>query len=463
MAMGRRKRERQEELFVATAELAKSPGHPFYRKLNELLAEAGFDRWVERRCRQYYEEEESRGQPSLPPGVYFRMLLVGYFEGIDSQRGIAWRCADSLGLRQFLGVTLSEATPDHSTLSRTRQRLPLEVFDEVFQFVLRIAAAKKLLAGQTVGVDSTTLEASAAMKSIIRRDTGEDWKEYVARLMKEEGAVAADAEPTDEEIRRFDKKRKNKKVSNDRWKSPTDPDARIAKMKDGRTHLAYKAEHVVDLTSELILAAEVYAADQTDHGTLVDSVMQAQVHLNEAGVEATIEAVAADKGYHAAEQIELAEALGLRTYISEPQRKHKSRWTDKPPELKAAVYANRRRTRRAKSKKLQRLRSERVERSFAHVCDSGGMRRSWLRGLAEVAKRYRLAAAAHNLAIVMRSLFKIGKPRALQGLRALQTNAQRFVFAIIRCLQPTLPPIDCRHSRTVGTNGLKAAVTSTGC
>jgi hypothetical protein len=234
-------------------------------------------------------------------------------------------------------------------------------------------------------------------------------------------------------------------------------------MKDGRTHLAYKAEHVVDLTSELILAAEVYAADQTDHGTLVDSVMQAQVQLYDAGVEATIDAVGADKGYHAAEQIELAEALGLRTYISEPQRKHKSRWTDKPPELKAAVYANRRRTRRAKSKKLQRLRSERVERSFAHVCDSGGMRRSWLRGLAEVAKRYRLAAAAHNLAIVMRSLFKIGKPRALQGLRALQTNAQRFVFAIIRWLQPPLPRIDCRHSRTVGTNGLKAVVTSTGC
>jgi len=316
MAMGRRKRERQEELFVATAELAKSPGHPFYRKLNELLAEAGFDRWVEQRCRQYYAEEESRGQPSLPPGVYFRMLLVGYFEGIDSQRGIAWRCADSLGLRQFLGVTLSEATPDHSTLSRTRQRLPLEVFDEVFQFVLRIAAAKKLLAGQTVGVDSTTLEASAAMKSIVRRDTGEDWKGYVARLMKEEGAVAADAEPTDEEIRRFDKKRKNKKVSNDQWESPTDPDARIAKMKDGRTHLAYKAEHVVDLTSELILAAEVYTADQTDHGTLVDSVMQAQVHLNEAGVEATIQGVAADKGYHAAEQIELAETLGFQNVHS---------------------------------------------------------------------------------------------------------------------------------------------------
>ena len=117
------------------------------------------------------------------------MLLVGYFEGIDSQRGIAWRCADSLTLRQFLGIPLDESTPDHSTLTNTRQRLPEEVFDEVFQFVLRIAAEKKLLSGKTVGVDSTTLEANAAMKSIVRRDTGEDWKEYVTRLMREEGAI----------------------------------------------------------------------------------------------------------------------------------------------------------------------------------------------------------------------------------------------------------------------------------
>jgi transposase len=448
MAMGRRKSERQEELFVATTELARSPGHPFYKKLNELLADAGFDRWVEQRCRRYYEEEEKRGQPSLPPGVYFRMLLVGYFEGIDSQRGIAWRCADSLALRQFLGIPLSEGTPDHSTLSRTRGRLPLEAFDEVFQFVLRMAAAKQLLSGKTVGVDSTTLEANAAMKSIVRRDTGEGWREYVARLMQEEGAVAAGVEPTDEEIRRFDKRRKNKKVSNEDWESPTDPDARIAKLKDGRTHLAYKAEHTVDLDSQLILSAEVYTADQADQHTLCDSVMGAQNNLQQATGEASIEEVAADKGYHAAEQLELAQSLSLRTYIPEPERPHKSRWTDKPPELKAAVYANRRRTRRAKSKKLQRLRSERVERSFAHVCDAGGMRRSWLRGRTEVAKRYRLAAAAHNLSIVMRTLFKIGKPRALQGLRALLIIAQRFLFATRRWHQAPQLRIERRLSRT---------------
>ena len=185
------------------------------------------------------------------------MLLVGYFEGIDSQRGIAWRCADSLSLRQFLGIPLEEATPDPKTLSNTRRRLPEEVFDEVFQFVLRIAAEKKLLSGKTVGVDRTLLEANAAMKSIVRRDTGEDWKQFVTRLMHEESAIEKDDEPTDEEVRRFDQKRKNKKVSNDEWVSPNDPESRIAQLKDGRTHLAYKAEHVVDLKSDMILAAEI--------------------------------------------------------------------------------------------------------------------------------------------------------------------------------------------------------------
>jgi transposase len=426
MSMGKR-RERQDALFITASELPKSAGHPFYQKLNALLAEAGFDRWIEGRCQQYYATEEKRGQPSIPPGVYFRMLLVGYFEGIDSQRGIAWRCADSLALRRFLGIGLDENTPDAKTLSNTRRRLPAEVFEEVFRFVLSIAAEKQLLSGKTVGVDSTLLEANAAMKSIVRRDSGEDWNEYVTRLMREEGVIEADEEPSDEERRRFDKQRKNKKVSNEEWVSPGDPDARIAKMKDGRTHLAYKAEHVVDLQSDLILSAEVYQADQADTATLVDSVMEAQVNLEQAGAQTTIEEVAADKGYHAAQTIELAESLQLRTYIPEPKRPHRSRWTNKPSEFKRAVVANRRRVKRAKSRKLQRWRSERVERTFAHVCDTGGMRRSWIKGLTEVSKRYRLAAAAHNLGRILFKLFGVGKPRRLQGLSALTALVQLLI------------------------------------
>ena len=409
MAMGKRK-QRQEELFIMADQLPRSAGHPFYQKLNLLLAEADFDRWIEARCLEFYEQQEKRGQPSIPPGVYFRMLLIGYFEGIESQRGIAWRCADSFSLRQFLGVPLTKNTPDHSSMTNTRKRLAAEVFDEVFQFVLRIAAEKNLLSGKTVGVDSTTLEANAAMKAIVRRDTGEDWQEYVTRLMQEEGVIRDDQQPSEEELRRYDKKRK-KKVSNEEWVSSTDDDSRITQMKDGRTHLAYKAEHVVDLESDLVVAAEIRHADEGDAQTMVDSVMEAQVNLDQAGCEAKIEEVVADKGYHSAANLELAESLNLRTYVPEPKRKYKSRWTDKPPEFKKAVYANRRRVRRAKSKRLQRRRSEICERTFAHVCDSGGMRRSWLRGLANVRKRYSIAAAAHNLGRILRKLFGVGKPR----------------------------------------------------
>jgi transposase len=414
MGMGKRKPV-QESLFLSYEDLPRSAGHPFYVKLNQLLEEANFDRWLEERCAPYYAQEEKRGQPSIPPGVYIRMLLIGYFEGIESQRGIAWRCADSLSLRQFLGIALGYKTPDHSTLTNTRKRLPEAVFTEVFQFALRIAVVKDLVTGKTVGVDSTMLEANAAMKSIIRRDSGEDWKAYVTRLMREEGVIEPTHEPNDEEVRRYDRKRKDKKVSNEEWVSKTDPDSRIAHMKDGRTHLAYKAEHVVDLKSDLVLAAEITPADQGDTQTMTDSVLQAQLNLQEAGSTQEIEEVAADKGYHAAGTIELCEELEMRTYIPEPQRQHEARWTDKAPEVQRAVYNNRRRVERDKSKNFQRRRSEVCERTFAHICDSGGMRRSWLHEKVNVTKRYLIAVAAHNLGRILRKLSGVGKPRALQG------------------------------------------------
>jgi transposase len=434
MAMGRRKRDRQEPLFITAQDLPRSAGHPFYRALNGLLAGADFDRWVEARCARFYEQEEKRGQPSIPPGVYFRMLLVGYFEGIDSQRGIAWRCADSLALREFLGTPLTEQTPEHSTLTNTRKRLPKEVFDEVFQFVLKLAVHEKLLSGKTVGVDSTTLEANAAMKSIVRRDTGETWKAYVTRLMREEGVIEEDHEPSDEKVRRYDKGRKDKKVGNDEWVSQTDPASRITQMKDGRTHLAYKAEHVVDLASDLVLAAEIYKADQADTRTLVDSVIEAQIHVHEACGSMPIEEVVADKGYHSAATLELCDAYSFRSYIPEPRRLHDRNWAEKPADYQRCFRNNRRRVKRAKSKRLQRCRSERCERTFAHICDSGGMRRSWLRGLADVSKRYTIAAAAHNLGRIMRSLFGIGKPRVLQGEGGVSSLAQILIARVLAAL-----------------------------
>ena len=281
--------------------------------------------------------------------------------------------------------------------------------------MLHVAADKKLLTGKTVAVDATTLEANAAMKSIVRRDTGEDWKEYLTRLMQEEGLIDDGDEPTDEALRRFDKTRKNKSVSNDEWVSATDPESRITQMKDGRTHLAYKAEHVVDTDTEMILAAEIYPADQGDTQTLVDSVVQAQTHLNEAEIEAEIEEAVADKGYHGAETLELAQSLGLRTSIPEPKRKHHRRWTDKPAAQRRAVLNNRRRVQRAKGRRLQRTRSELVERSFAHMCQTGGGRRVWLRKLDKVRKRWLIQAVARNLGLIMRAMFGIGTARTLQA------------------------------------------------
>ena len=420
MAMGKRRRESQQELFVMAERLPMGEGHAFYDRLNRLLAESGFDKAIETLCEPYYDSQEKRGRPSIPPGVYFRMLLVGYFEGLGSQRGIAWRCGDSLSLRKFLGVPLTERTPDHSSLTRVRDRLPLEVHQKAFELVLAIAAERGLLKGKTIAVDSTTLEANAAMKSIVRRDTGEDWKAYVVGLMREEGLVEEDQEPTDEDIRRFDTKRKSKKVSNEEWVSSTDPESRITRMKDGRTHLAYKAEHAVDLETQLILAAEVYHGDHSDTQTLADTAMAAQTHLAEARREERIEEVVADKGYHAAQQLELVQSLNLRTYIPEPKQQGKSRLSEKPPEVQRAVRGNRRRTKTEKNSQLQRLRSERAERSFAHVCETGGARRSWLRGIEKVHKRLLATAAARNLGLVMRKLFGVGKPRVLQdGLAVL--------------------------------------------
>ena len=440
MALGRRGKEQQPSFWIAVDKLPRSEGHVFYCKLNQLLREAGFDEFVERLCEPYYHD--TLGRPGIPPGVYFRMLLVGYFEGLGSQRGIAWRCADSLSLREFLGIPLGEETPDHSSLTRVRDRLPLSVPTAVFQFVLRVADERGLLKGKTVGVDATTLEADAAMKSIVRRDTGEDWQEYVRRLMQEAGQIEPGDEPTAEEIARFDRKRQDKKVSNQQWQSETDPDSRITKMKDGRTHLAYKAEHVVDLDTELILAAEIYPADTADVDTIGPSLSQAQDNLLQAESDAEIKEAVADKGYSKNETLaELEFTEGLRTYVAEPQHAQRRNWKDKPEEERQAVTGNRRRVRGKRGRALQRQRSEKVERSFAHVCETSGSRRTWLHGLEKVRKRYLTSAMARNLGLVLRALFGIGTARSLQGEGGLADDLYVALFnalaALARLLTPT--------------------------
>jgi transposase len=396
-------------MWIAAQDVAAAPGHPFYRNLNQLLAEAGFDRLVEELCRPYYAA--ALGRPSIPPGVYFRMLFIGYFEELDSQRGIAWRCADSLALKEFLGYRLTEATPEHSSLTVIRRRLPEEVHERVFGFVLGLAHVKKLLRGKTVGVDATLLEANAAMKSIVRRDTGEDWKNWLKKLAQEAGIE----NPGDDDLKKFDRGRKNKKVSNAEWVNPHDPQARIMKMKDGRTHLAYKAEHAIDLESGLLLAARIQPGDAADGETLKETLVAAQTHLIQAGSDTAIRDAVADRGYQSNETLAWCADFEVRTYIAEKQERHARRWTDKPEAERAAFHGNRRRVRGRRGRRLQRLRSEICERSFAHTCETGGARRTWLRSLIDVGKRYLMYAAAHNLGVVMRKLFGIGTPRSLQG------------------------------------------------
>jgi transposase len=425
MSMSKRRSERQQHLWINTTEIVPSPGHPFYQRLNELLDQHGFDRFAEDRCRAFYAE--TRGRPSIPPGVYFRMLLVGYFEGIDSERGIAWRCADSLALRQFLGYELTEGTPEHSSLSVIRGRIDVETHREVFQWVLKVLAKSDLLPGKTIGIDATTLEANAALRSIVRRDTDQPYEEFLQDLAKASGIES----PTREDLAQIDRQRP-KKGSNQDWYNPNDPDAKITKMKDGRTHLAHKAEHAVDLETGAVLAVTLQGADQGDTMTLQATLCEtvnnlAQVQQDPQAGEGlhpeAMEEVVADKGYHSNETIRALQEQEIRSYVSEPRYRGRRHWKDLGTEQRA-VYANRRRIRGVRGKRLLRKRGELLERPFAHCYETGGMRRTHLRTHARILKRLLIHVAGCNLGLVMRTLFGLGTPRGLQGL----------VFAFLRRL-----------------------------
>lgn len=416
MALGNRKEESQPTFWVAVDKLAQTAGHPFYSKLNEILRKHGFDAFAESCCAKFYAEK--MGRPGIPPGVYFRMLMVGYFEGIDSERGIAWRCEDSLALRRFLGYGLDEPTPDHSSLSRIRQRMDVETHQEIFTWVLKVLVCEKMIFGKTVGIDATTLEANAAMRSIVRQDTDETYLEFLRNLAKESGIET----PTREDLSRLDKKRK-KKTSNKDWKNPHDPDAKITKMKDNRTHLSNKAEHAVDLDSGSVLAVTVQGADLGDTTTVHETLSETIENLSEvsespetadAMAGALLQEVVADKGYHSAAVLADLRETEIRTYI--PERKTgRRRWKNKPKQ-KAAVYANRRRMRRDRGKALLRKRSELVERSFEHIYDRGGMRRTHLRGHRNILKRLLIHVCGFNLGLLMRKLFGRGTPKGYRGL-----------------------------------------------
>lgn len=441
MAMGKRTRQRQSEMWVAATDVPTGPGHPFYRKLNELLAERGFDDFVEELCAKFYHEKI--GRPGIPPGVYFRMLLIGYFEGIDSERGIAWRCADSRTLGAFLGYSLTESTPDHSSLSVIRNRLDVETHREVFVWVLGALADSKLLCGKSVGIDATTLEANAAMRSIVRKDTGDSYEQFLTGLAKASGIET----PTREQLAKLDRKRKNK-ASNDDWRHPHDPDAKIAKMKDGRTHLAHKAEHAVDLDTEAIVAVTLQPADRGDTTSIdetVDETFETLLDVYESGGNVQMpQELVSDKGYHSNDTCLDGRDLGVRTYYSEPDRGQRN-WTGKSAE-RDAVYANRRRIRGRRGKALLRKRAEKVERSFAHCYETGGMRRTHLRGHPKILKRLLIHAAGFNLGLLLRKILGRGTPRGLADrLAALSAD----ILALLRHLaRPVAAP--CRPKTPLG-------------
>jgi transposase len=422
MAMGTRKqREKQEGLWVAHTQLASAPGHPFYQRLNELLEAEHFDQFVEGRCAKFYAAKY--GRPSLTPGIYFRALLIGYFEGIGAERGIAWRLADSLALRRFVGIGLDEMTPDHSTISRTRRLIDVDTHREVFSWVLGVLGDRGLLKGQRISIDATTLEANAAMRSIVRRDSGESYEEFLCGLAKASGI----ATPRREDLARMDRKRK-KRTSNKEWKSPVDEDARIAKMKDGRTHLAHKAEHAVDLDTGAVVAVTLQGADKGDTTTLDETLCEAGMAVAEqVGREAElrpkeepkvnvngIEELVTDKGYHSGAVVQRVNGYEVCSYIPEKKQKGRRHWQGKPAEQQA-VYQNRRRVQSEYGKSLLRRRGELVERSFAHCYETGGMRRTHLRGHENILKRQLIHVGAFNLSLILRQLLGAGTPRELRN------------------------------------------------
>jgi transposase len=448
MAMGTRKqREKQEGIWIAQAEMASAPAHPFYQKLNELLEGEKFDEFVEERCAKFYAPKF--GRPSLTPGIYFRCLLIGYFEGIDGERGIAWRLADSLALRKFVGIGLEEYTPDHSTISRTRRLIDLDTHREVFGWVLSLLADRGLLKGKRIAIDATTLEANAAMRSIERRDTGQSYEEFLVGLAKASGIET----PTREELARFDRKRK-KRMSNQEWQSPSDDDARITKMKDGRTHLAHKAEHAVDLDTGAVVAVTLQGADLGDTTTLDQTLSEAgmavadlvereaelrpeeQPKVNVEGIEEVV----TDKGYHSGGVVKRLESYEVKSYIPEKQQSGNRHWEGKAEEQEA-VYRNRRRVQGEHGKNLLRRRGELVERSFAHCYETGGMRRTHLRGHENILKRQLIHVGAFNLSLILRVLLGSGKPREWKNQ---QGELLLRLFFLLQCFNGPNRPAELR-------------------
>jgi transposase len=400
----------QSTLWIPASELPVSAANAFYQRLDAELTKLKFGKQVREVCAPYYKDMPGAGgRPGIDPEVYMKMLMIGFFEGLPSERAIATRCADSLAIREFLHFGITESTPHHSSLSVIRKRLGAEVFEQVFGLVLKALKEAKLLRGKQLGMDASVMEANAALRSLVNRLTGEEYAAYVRALAEAEGI-----DPTDEAaVRRFDKNRPGRRTSNDEWQNPHDPDAKVGRTKRGSTRMIYKPEHVVDLETGAILDADVRPGDEHDTENLTGRILEAEQRINRALEEPEnterAQSVTADKGYFKADEVADLQEIGIETNIADPIENR--RFDKLAPSVRAAVEAAVATVTGCSGRVLQRLRAELVERTFHHVLDCGGARRTTLRGRENIRKRYLIQAACANLSLLMRHLGQAGTPK----------------------------------------------------
>jgi transposase len=397
----------QTELWVATPQLPSSAKSSFYARLDETLESLGFAEKVRTLCAPAYKQTQA-GRPGIDPVVYLKMILIGFFEDLPSERAIAARCADSMSIRAFLNYSLEEKTPDHSSLTVIRQRLGLGIYQQIFTLTLQALREHGLLRGKNLGIDSSVIEANASLRALVHRNTEEQYWDYVKRLAAEQGIDPEDTAA----VRKFDRHRPGK-GSNLEWQNPHDPDAKIGRTKGGATDMIYKPEAVVDLDTGAIVQADVHPADQSDHQEMAARVLAAQETLNQANADKpdtlTVTSITSDKGYYSVGQLEALQQEGIRTVISDPIDNRRVDKLDRDEQR--AVRSAQRSVRSQSGKDLLRRRGMHIERSFAHILDAGGMRRTSLRGWENLNKRFKLAAAFYNLSQLMRKLFGLGTPK----------------------------------------------------
>lgn len=408
--------DRQGSLWIANSEIPRSAASTYYKKLNAALEEVGFSEQIRAACRPYYKWEDSRGRKGIDPVVYFKMLMVGFFENIGSERGIAARCGDSISIRDFLHYDLTERTPNHSSLTRVRQRLEQEVFDKAFSLLLGALVTKGLLKGKKLGIDTSVIEANASMRTIVHRQTGENYRQYVERLAAEAGEDCKD----EDSLRRFDRKRKNKKVSNTEWHNPHDKDAKIGPTKQGKIKMIHKVEHVVDMQTGAIVAVDTLDGDQSDSQELADHIFGAQDRVDEAlgrcadEDSGQVDTMVADRGYFSVDELGRLQQAGIRTVVEEPAV---NRNMDKLDSVRKRTIRNARRSATSKyGRRLKRRRGELLERSFTHAYDNAGLRRATLRGLHNLRKRHTVVAMCCNISLLMRAIIGVGTPKQVLAL-----------------------------------------------